>query len=70
MDAAGLLEKKNDDEIDTLRLSYAGDYDYDCPLELLDNVIVDFDTEGILRAFEFLEVFKLFNLNKKLFKKY
>ncbi len=63
-------KKKNDDEIDTLRLSYAGDYDYDCPLELLDNVIVDFDTEGILRAFEFLEVFKLFNLNKKLFKKY
>ena len=64
MDAAGLLEKKNDDEIDTLRLSYAGDYDYDCPLELLDNVIVDFDTEGILRAFEFLEVSKLFNVSE------
>ena len=64
MDAAGPLEKDYDDKMDVLRLSYAGDYDYDCSLELMDNLIVDFDTEGIPRAFEFLEVSKLFNLSK------
>lgn len=64
MVAAGLLEKNYDEEIDILRLSYAGDYDYDCSLELMDNLIVDFDTEGIPRAFEFLEVSKLFNVSE------
>ena len=51
---AKLLNKNYDCECDALMLYYAEDYDHDYSLELTDNVIIDFDCDGIPRAFEFL----------------
>lgn len=45
-------------------LYYAEDYNYDYSLELTEDIIVDFDSEGYPRAFEFLNASKLFKLDK------
>ena len=57
------LNKNYDPECDALMLYYAEEYDYDYSLELTDNVIVDFDKNGIPCAFEFLNASKLIELN-------
>ena len=58
------LNKNYDYECDALMLYYAEDYEYDYSLELTDDVIVDFDINGVPCAFEFLNASKLFGFNK------
>lgn len=58
------LNKNYDLECDALILYYAEEYDYDYSLELTDNVIVDFDKNGIPCAFEFLNASKLFGFDR------
>lgn len=64
MKAGKPLKKSYDYESDALMLYYAKDYEYDYSLELTDEVIVDFDTNGYPKAFEFLNASKLFNVDK------
>ncbi len=59
-----LLNKNYDRECDALMLYYVEDYDYDYSLELTDDVIIDFDCDGLPRAFEFLNASKLFGFDK------
>ena len=56
------LNKNYDYECDALMLYYAEDYDYS--LELTDDIIVDFDINGVPCAFEFLNTSKLFDFDK------
>ena len=58
------LNKNYDYECDALMLYYTEDYDYDYSLELTDDVIVDFDCDGVPSAFEFLNASKLFGFDK------
>lgn len=58
------LIKNYDHECDALLLKYDGDYNYGYSLELAENVIVDFDSEGVPCAFEFLNASKLFGFDK------
>ncbi len=60
------LNKNYDYECDALMLYYTEDYDYDYDysLELTDDVIVDFDCDGVPCAFEFLNASKLFGFDK------
>lgn len=58
------LIKNYDYECDALMLKYDGNYDYDYSLELSNDVIVDFDINGIPCAFEFLNASKLFGFDK------
>lgn len=56
-----------DHQGDSLFIYCVDDYDYEVSLELDNDVILDIDKDGKPVAFEFLNVSKIFNLNKSHF---